>query len=385
MKCVSKERIIPFQDRPVFTGFVTYINHEKPVLMHRYGYVDASDTYDDFGDTISVDNGDTWSPWRMRQTSVPVDGGRMRWIENACFFDAQRDTLWNFVSKRVYTENETPRTRTAFLVEINRYDPAADQWVFLKDTNLGLANLMVSFCRPMRTASGRLLVPAATYAVNDRGEPRMHPVSNSLELQALVMIGEPGPDGTLSWRASDRVCGDPDKTSRGLCEPMILQLGDGRIAMILRGSNMGMEHAVGCKWVSFSVDDGQTWSRPEPLHYADGGVVESGATGGALFRSETDGRAFWIGNPAIDAPASGNWPRHLLAMFEVQEEPFALRRETMAVIERGDTEKTPKVQYSNFRFYQDRLTGDVVLYMSDFGARGENWKRADYWRYRIIL
>jgi hypothetical protein len=41
---------------------------------------------------------------------------------------------------------------------------------------------------------------------------------------------------------------------------------------------------------------------------------------------------------------------------------------------------------SNFRFYQDRLSGDAVVFLSRFGERHpENWKLADYYRYRVAL
>ena len=60
MRLLSKEVFIPQRDgRPVFPGFVTYIGADGPILMHCSGWVDASDTYDDFADTMGCDNGNT--------------------------------------------------------------------------------------------------------------------------------------------------------------------------------------------------------------------------------------------------------------------------------------------------------------------------------------
>ena len=383
MKCIAKDRIIPFKQRPVFPGFITYISNNEPILLHRYGYVDASDTYDNFGDQISHDNGKTWSERVMRHSSELMEGRRLRITENAMLLDPDTGKLLGFTAKRIYREKETYATSCGHRVEVTQYDPKTDSWTLLEDTTLGLPNLMLSFCLPIKTRSGRLLVPAQFTPFTPEGKPVIHPISNKYDKHALVMIGQYGQDGNLTWKASQTVPGNPAKTSRGLYEPMIAQLRNGLIAMICRGSNVSMEHVIGCKWLSFSNDEGQTWTAAEPLTYTNGDIVESGSSGGALFRSDHNGKLYWIGNPAIDMPPIGNRPRNLLAIFEVCENPFALK--TMTIIDRGNIDKTPFLQYSNFRFYQDRLNGDIVLYLSDFGIRGENWKDADYWRYRIQL
>jgi hypothetical protein len=41
---------------------------------------------------------------------------------------------------------------------------------------------------------------------------------------------------------------------------------------------------------------------------------------------------------------------------------------------------------SNFRFYEDRESGELVVFLSRFGERSErDWMAADYYRYRIEL
>jgi hypothetical protein len=43
---IRKEVFIPMRnDTSVFPGFVTYVHASKPILLHRSGWVNASDTY----------------------------------------------------------------------------------------------------------------------------------------------------------------------------------------------------------------------------------------------------------------------------------------------------------------------------------------------------
>ena len=102
MRLLSKEVFTPCTSgRPVFPGFVAYVSADEPVLIHRSGWVDASDTYDEFADRISEDNGRTWSEPVVRQRKHAVEGGTMLYIENAGFFDPVERRLLNLVSKSV--------------------------------------------------------------------------------------------------------------------------------------------------------------------------------------------------------------------------------------------------------------------------------------------
>jgi hypothetical protein len=45
-----------------------------------------------------------------------------------------------------------------------------------------------------------------------------------------------------------------------------------------------------------------------------------------------------------------------------------------------------RVQMSNFRFYQDRETGDLVIFLTRYGEQSKKeWMLADYYRYRMEL
>jgi hypothetical protein len=179
----------------------------------------------------------------------------------------------------------------------------------------------------------------------------------------------------------------PELSSRGLDENALVELGDGRIAAVCRGDNSAFPDKPGYKWLSFSHDDGQTWSAPVPLPTTGGEPLESGANGSAFFRSVKNGRLYWMGNLALRGERpNGNWPRSPLVIVEVQEEPFAFKRETIFAVDERNYNDSPRVQMSNFRFYQDRENGEVVIFLTRYGEFSEKeWMLADYYRYRVRM
>jgi hypothetical protein len=63
MKLLQKKCATPHRpDRAPVIVFVTCIHPTKPVLLRRIGWKIADDLHDDLYDSISEDNGNTWSP-----------------------------------------------------------------------------------------------------------------------------------------------------------------------------------------------------------------------------------------------------------------------------------------------------------------------------------
>ncbi len=388
MHLLSKEVFIPGRDgRPVFPGFVSYISADEPALIHRSGWLDASDTYDDFADRLSHDNGATWSEPVMKLQSHETPEGRVRYAENACFFDRDTGKLLTFCSRGLYPQGHID-VDERFELTADVYDPAAGTWRGEEVVDMDLpGGLQISFCFPIKTLSGKVLVPAMTMLLGDDGEPIHYPGCWAPVHASFTLIGQYQADGRLQWTAGRPVDVDIEKTSRGHCENTLVELADGRLAMLMRGDNSMFPERPGHKWLAFSEDEGLTWSAPQPLGGTDGGPIESGSNGCALVRSLTDGRLLFIGNLAMDGErAKANWPRSPLVIAEVQEEPFALRRETITEIDRRQPGEPPLTQMSNFRFYQDRLTGDMVVFLSRYGEKDpDDFKLADYYRYRMAL
>ena len=69
-------------------------------------------------------------------------------------------------------------------------------------------------------ADGRLANPGGGYTYTD----------------AAILHGR-WKGNQLVWRSSDRIMGDPERSTRGMDEPTIATLQDGRIISVMRGSN----------------------------------------------------------------------------------------------------------------------------------------------------
>ncbi len=373
--------------RPVVNGFVSYISATEPQLMLCTGFEDYSDGYDDFSTTVSRDNGRTWSaptPWL---SSRNIEGGRLRYAEPAALFDVQAGKLVVLVDENLYPQDKLD-VDSVCRVCLSIYDPAANRWSGLQPLDLTPGrSLAVSFGFPIVTSTGRILVPAMRHLLDDNGKPVHYRGCWATADESLTLIGEYEPNGTIRWQLGQPVPVDLEKSSRGLNENSIAELRDGRLAMICRGDNSMFPERPGYKWLSFSEDGGGHWCAPVPLPCDKGEPIESSSTGSALFRSTTNGKLYWMGNLCVQGQrARGNYPRVPLVVAEVQEEPFALKRDTIAIIgDRGPGEPE-QVQMSNFRYYQDRETGHLVVFVTRYAERSaKDWMLADYYRYRVEL
>jgi len=373
--------------RPVATGFVTYISNDRPVLMHCSGRQDYSDGYDDYMVMRSYDNGRTWTRPEMFLKSYPVEGGKMRYAEPAAFFDPDTQKLL-VISDRALYPNDTLNLDAVYTLVLDVYDPISDTWQSRQELEVSQSrSIMVSFAFPIKTSRGRILVPAEQPVLDANGRPLHYPGCPSPVLQPVTLIGEYDPDGQIRWRPGQPVAVDPEVSSRGLDENTLAELSDGRIVMVIRGDNSMFPEKPGYKWLSFSEDQGETWTKPVPLPCDKGEAIESSSSGSALFRSIKTGKLYWIGNLCIDGVRpNGNYPRTPLVIAEVQEDPFALKRDTITVIDRQAPGEPPQVQHSNFRFYQDRENGDLVLFLTRYQERSaEQWMQSNYYRYRVEI
>ncbi len=306
--------------------------------------------------------------------------------EPAAFFDAETNRLLVFSDLTLYP-NDALDVDAVYQVVLDEYDAAAGVWRPQMPLDLSPGrSIAVSFSFPTKTSRGRILVPAMRQRLGEDGRPIHYPGCWAPVDEALTIIGEPIA-GDYHWRLGQPVSLSPDISSRGLNENTLAELRDGRIVMVCRGDNSMFPDRPGYKWVCFSEDDGDTWSQPTPLSCDDGSLIESGASGSALFRSIRTGRLYWLGNLCIDGRRPrGNWPRTPLVIAEIQETPFALKRNTICVIDQQAPGEPDAVQHSNFRFFQDRENGDLVLCLTRYAERSaEQWMLADYYRYRVAL
>jgi hypothetical protein len=387
-KLLAKEVFTRHRDgRPPVPGFVTYIHPTKPILMHCSGWEDYSDGYDEYAVIVSRDNGKTWSRLEVRWKSSVVPQGRMRYAEPAALLDAEHDKLLVLIDHTLYPKDKL-NVDTEYGLELNVYDTRRHKWIERRQLSFpGQRTPAMSFSFPIKTTRGRLLFPGMRKTVNASGKAVHYGKTWAPVDEVVTVIGEYGVSGDLTWRLGQPLNIAPELSSRGLDENTLIELRDGRIAAACRGDNSAFPDKPGYKWLSFSRDDGQSWSAPTPLPATGGELLESGANGSAFFRSVKNGRLFWMGNLALRGERpNGNWPRSPLVIVEVQEEPFALKRDTIFAVDERNFNDSPRVQMSNFRFYQDRETGDVVIFLTRYGQFSEKeWMLADYYRYRVQM
>jgi hypothetical protein len=373
--------------RPAATGFVTYVSNSKPVLMHCFGRQDYSDGYDDFAIQVSTDNGKTWSKPEIRWKSSAIPEGRMRYAEPAAYFDSEKQKLIVLIDHTLHPKDKL-NVDTDYGLELNIYDPAKRKWTERRELQFpGERTPAMSFSFPIKTAQGRILFPGMRKSIDSQGKAIHYKNTWAPVDEIVTVIGEWRTGAWPTFRLGHALKIEPERSSRGLDENALVALQDGRIAAVCRGDNSAFPEQPGYKWLTFSSDEGLNWSAAVPFPAAEGEPIESGANGSAFFRSIKNSRLYWIGNLALRGERpKGNWPRSPLCLVEVQESPLALKRDTIFAIDERNFNDSPRVQMSNFRFYQDRLTGDLVIFLSRYGEQSEKeWMLANYYRYRVAL
>jgi hypothetical protein len=405
---VTKDVVTRYKPgRAPVCGFVAYVSTDPLILMRRLGWETGDDVHDDHFDQISYDNGKTWSEPRPSLANRKADNGYIYFIEFAPLLLRRQRKFVLATNQRSQQalHDWSAAGHNKFHITIN--DISDDGRLLPREpliTDFDLPEPALSFCVPLEDQSGRVLIPINSQKRDVDGS--LHRLDIPLRTdkpdiavdwgEMKVLIGEPQKSGEFSWYVGGAVPMDVEKSTRGLCEGAITELSEGRLAMIMRGSNgrgpaggPNWGHMPGYKWLSLSKDGGQTWSKAEPLRCDDGSMIESSSTGSTIFRSIKNGKLYWMGNLCIDGERpDGNWPRSPLVLAEVQEEPFALKRNTITVLDRRKPEEDQYLQLSNFKHYQDRETGDLVFYLTRYGERGGlsgRWLLADQYQYRVEI
>ena len=171
VKLLSKEVFLRQKDgRPPATGFVTYIDAKKPILMHCHGWEQYSDGYDDYAVSISTDNGRTWSKEEVRWKSEQTAEGRIRYAEPAAFYDSDTGKLIVLTDRALYPKDKL-NVDAEYTLVLDVYDPRTRQWAPRVDLAFpGERTPAMSFSFPIKTKSGRLLFPGMRKTVDSAGK-----------------------------------------------------------------------------------------------------------------------------------------------------------------------------------------------------------------------
>jgi hypothetical protein len=212
----------------------------------------------------------------------------------------------------------------------------------------------------IRTRAGRIIVPAQARVLGPDGK-LFSPGGGWTYHDVLMILGRWRDDNRLDWEIA-RIEADPARSTRGMIEPTVAEMPDGRLLCVMRGSNGGSKDP-NCKipsyrWRSVSTDGGLHWTKPEPWTYDDDATFFSPSAMSLLLK-HSSGRVFWIGNIS-PTNCRENDPRYPLVIAEVDPQTLRLLKGTLLVI---DTKRPDEsgLNLSHFWGFEDRPTHEIVV------------------------
>ncbi len=232
----------------------------------------------------------------------------------------------------------------------------------------------------IRTRAGKIIIPAQACKLGPDGK-LWSPGGGFTYTDVIMVIGTWTEDNRLDWQICRPIEADPARSTRGMIEPTVAEMPDGRLLCVMRGSNGGSkdpEYKIpGYRWYSVSEDGGYTWTAPEPWTYDDGQPFHSPSSMSQLLK-HSSGRYFWLGNICEDNPR-GNDPRYPLVIGEVNPETLCLIRESVLVVDTKRPEESG-LNLSHWWAFEDRPTGDIII----AGARyGPGYTTSTPWQWRV--
>jgi hypothetical protein len=242
-------------------------------------------------------------------------------------------------------------------------------------------NQVYGIYEPLFLDDRRFLVPLEMSVLEADGKTIYNPLGWDFS-QIVVLIGKRDGEGCV-WDSSQPLRADfHTQSTRGLCEPALGRLADGRVLMVLRGSNHSKPEMPSYKWVSLSADGGKTWSAVVPWSYDDGTSFFSPSSISKMV-AHSSGRLFWIGNIAPNnAHAYSNGKRYPLVIGELDRATGLLRRRSVTVVADRRPDQHEGIQFSNFSCLEDRETGEIVVLVPHYYPSGR-WMSGELCRYRV--
>lgn len=213
----------------------------------------------------------------------------------------------------------------------------------------------------LRTRQGRILIPAQACKLGPEGR-LWSPGGGFTYTDVILILGRWIEGNRLEWQISQPIEADPARSTRGMIEPTVAELPDGRLLCVMRGSNGGSKdpqfRIPSYRWFSISADGGFTWTRPEPWSYDDGAPFFSPSAMSQLMK-HSSGRLFWIGNISPQN-CRGNNPRYPLVIGQVDTRTLRLIKNTILTIDTKQPEELG-VNLSHWWGFEDRETRDILV------------------------
>ncbi|MGQ9652036.1 MAG: sialidase family protein [Phycisphaerae bacterium] len=300
-KLVGKEVFIAGRPGVRVVAQTFYVRSRGQEMISRHFEQTKSDKADIAYQRFSQDNGRTWSAPAMLVTNERVSEATRRRAMKPGFVDPTRDVLVTMFQEAILPTDHPLEGmkhwtlhyalsrdggRTNYHegrivhkgMEYSPKHPLPNVWVGKNSAMIGDTT-----CVPIRIRTGEILQPIQITPIGPDGEYH-NPGGGYTYHDSAVLIGRWNDSGTLDWELSNLVKGDPTRSTRGMLEPTIIEVPDGRILMVLRGSNDCKPNLPGYRWYAVSSDHGRSWSPPKPWTYDDGESFYSPSSCSQLLR-----------------------------------------------------------------------------------------------------
>lgn len=402
MHLASKEIFAATPPTPGVTHSMSFYTQKTGVeKIKRVALETRSDLLDATMDSYSSDNGKTWGPERPRSVYEKVGKGSIRRFIMPGYVDPVGGQLLTMVLEanmpsddaledgircyylRYQVSLDGGRTNVVDEICVQNGPEYSEKKPF-RGITVGQNAMMIGDAgsTPLRISNGTILVPIQINPLGPDGQPA-NPGGGYTFHESGVLIGTWQKDNRIKWDLSDYIANDPRRSTRGCIEPTVAQFPDGRILMVIRGSNGGTkdEHCLlpSYRWYTVSSDHGKTWAPVKPWTYTDGSTFFSPSSMSQLI-THSNGNIYWLGNLS-KTNCRANSPRYPLVIGRVDPTSLQLIRETVFVIDDKCRDENPVLTLSNFFAHEDRETGQILLQMSRLFMI-DPW-RGDSYLYRI--
>lgn len=387
------------------TAVLANVYYTRPTgldLISMHQLMSRSDTTDLAFFRYSSDNGRTWTAGEEVRTEEKRPLGTLRRMLRGACLDAQTGRFLRFRIEGVLPNDDPLEGMRQWAVFYSASMDGGRTWYLdeqiihkgteysprhpLPGVHLGRNGYMIGDTAsvPLILDDGTILLPVIITPVGPEGQYH-NPGGGYTYTDAAVLHGRWAADGRhLEWELSERVQADPKLSTRGMDEPTLARLDDGRVLMVLRGSNDKKPDLPGRRWVAYSSDRGRSWTKPAPWTYSGGRDFFSPASCSQLL-THSSGRIFWLGNITERNPV-GNRPRYPFVVGEVDRRTGLLQQDSVRIVDDRKPGDGPDLSLSNFSAYEDRATREIVLHLSRLfqNSHGEprDWT-SDAYVYRI--
>ncbi len=402
-----KREVYREHPRPKTAAMVS-AGYVGPGLLREESYstMARSDTPEKPKRRWSEDNGRSWSDDEsLPEVVTHPDGVRVYWGPGPQLYDAKREaivSIWlrqthlrGVYHNQLFWRLSSDMTRTWSQPRQIVYEAGASfdpdkpfDPEYLNNNQAYFGNNI------LRHSNGTLIHVAA--AVNI---PKDVPVPNPKRLSVMGMPPDARCIGSLclmarwddqlgdyAWTAGKPVWVSRSISSRGLMEPEAAELADGRLLVVWRTSNAGLDpnEVPGHKFFSVSADGGQTLTPPKPWTYDDGTAFFSPSSIHRMIRHSVTGKLYWIGNITPGRPR-GNSPRYPLVIAEVDEKIPAIKRDTVTLIDERREGDSDRLQLSNFSLLENREDHSLEIYLTRLGEDPDDFWGADAYKYALRI